>query len=181
MSNIVKLLTKHCISLGITCLAAATFAADDVTPLQLKMMQTRKFMKSPAEVVKALKTTNEDLGGQCNIYPPATGKEPTFAMAGTGQCMFMKNRMNAVNMIPFIGLIKSAADAVDEAKSISQIKFDIESADKGNATIVRMRLFTGAYMDNNQATDPALYDLKFKEVADTMFIEAIPLNHTVQN
>lgn len=181
MSNIAKLLTKSCTAIGTALLIGTTFAADDVTPLQLKMMQTRKFMKSPVEVVKALKTTNEDLGGQCHIYPPATGKEPSFPQAGTGQCMFMKNRMNAVNMIPFIGLIKSAADAVDEAKSISQIKFDVESADKGNATIVRMRLFTGAYGDNNQSTDPALYDLKFKEVADTMFIEAIPLNHTVQN
>lgn len=180
MSNIAKLLTKCCITASAVFLTVNAFSADDVTPLQLKLMQTRKFMKSPADVVKALKTTNEDLGGECHIFPPKSDKAESYGMEGTGECSFFKNRVNAVNMIPFVGLIKSAADALDEAKSISKIKFDIEAADKGKATLVRMRLFTGAYSDNNQSTDPALYDLKFKEVADTMFIEAIPLNHTVQ-
>ena len=141
--------------------------AQDVTPLQLKVMQSRKFNKNLEELMDALKTNMEDSGGSCYEMSPTKF-----------DCMFQKGMkgFSAVDLIPIYGMMSRLSDG---DKTVSKVSMDIDPRDVKNGITVRMRLYTGRTMDK-QVTDTQTYSKKFKEIADTLFTNAIPLEAAVQ-
>lgn len=84
-----KLLT---LAIATTLLTPAYALADDeVTPLQLKVMQTRKFMKPSAEVAKAATEDGESMG----------------AMKCINQIAMYQNYRNATKMPESRGLLQT--------------------------------------------------------------------------
>lgn len=148
--------------------AAYTFADDEVTPLQLKVMQTRKFMKPSLEVSKAAAEDAESIGAtQCvnqiailqQRSPNAKSKTP-----GDVGCFFM----------PKISLFSHGAD------SIARITYEITPNQDDTETTVRMKILTN-WKEPKPVTDPEVYAKRFKSIGDLIFIEAIPLTPAVQN
>ena len=69
------------------------FADDEVTPLQLKVMQTRKFMKPSAEVAKAAAEDGESMGAmkcinQIAMYQNYRNATKMSPKSGEVSCMF---------------------------------------------------------------------------------------------
>ena len=93
----------------------------------------------------------------------------------------------ALSMIPFIGGFAAAAKMQmdvsaaleQQEKQIHQIKFDVNSAKGSAETIVRMRITVGM-ADQKQATFPEIYNKRFKLIADSLFVEALPVRAATQ-
>jgi hypothetical protein len=125
----------------------------EVTQLQLKAMQTRKFNKPLSEVVTGIKAMCGDSNGKWR------GTGDGFA------CSFPVNRI-----FMFSGS--------DSKNNYFFVKYSPES--KGADTILRIRMF-GSHKniggeDTSQFTIDSLYQAQFKKIADSLFVNAIPLN-----
>jgi hypothetical protein len=144
--------------------------AQDVTPLQLKVMQSRKFNKSLQELSEAVKTNMEDSGGSC--YPKSVNQY---------ECRFMKGikGLSGTDFIPIFGTLSRMSDMEKAEKEISRVTFEVDTKDMENGITVRMRMYSGRMADK-QITDPQIYSKKYKEIADTLFTNAIPLEAAVQ-
>jgi len=162
-----KLLT---VAIATILLAPACALADDeVTPLQLKVMQTRKFMKPSAEVAKAAAEDGESMGAMRCInqiairqnYQNATKMPPK---SGDVTCMFT----------PKISMFSQGTD------SIAKITYEITPNPDDTETTVRMKILTN-WKEPKPVTDPEFYAKRFKSIGDLIFIEAIPLSPAVQN
>lgn len=144
----------------------SVYADDEVTPLQLKVMQTRKFIKPAIEVAKAAKEDGEASGSRgCNISPMLTHNiNPKVAKSGEVRCLFS----------PTFGTfgIKSGG--------ISKIAYEISANLEDTETTLRLKIFTD-WQEPKQVTDPEVYAKHFKRIGDLIFIEAIPLTPAVQN
>lgn len=155
-----------------------------MTPLQLRMMQTRKFSKPIGEVVEAIKTGGEDAGANCHIYyTRSIGHDSTNSNKAEGTCiMAMKQPSDggAAAFIPFIGGIVSAGAAINSMKemktAIHSIKYEVTS-NKPEETILRMRAYS---FNQSQITDSAVYSNQFKIIGDALFIKAIELTPSEQ-
>ena len=164
------------------------------TPLELRVMQTRKFSKPIADVVEAIKTGGEDAGFQChlNIMPSVTtgpdGNTVVKQDRAQGQCFKIpsantKGQEAAIGaaFIPiFGGLIsasmqaKATADYMDQMHSI---KYDIRTDGKTGATVLRMRAYN---MRQEQITKREIYAAQFKMYGEALFIQAIEINPAEQ-
>lgn len=159
---------KKALLSGIGCIFALSSWAQELTPLQLKTMQSRKFNKPPLEVMLAIKTYCEDLGA-LNV----TGQRPKFDSDGNPEsapvfltCMFPPNLS-----VSMFGGVKSNA-------KFSQIKAEALTYNKDSISI-RARLM-GGFPSPSQLAEPEEYSRFFKAVADTLFTEAIPLEPAEQ-
>lgn len=159
------------------------FAQDaQPTPLQLKQMQTRKFMKNVDDVAKGIKSNCEDAGStQAVITAPMYEKGRVLPNTGMGKCYFTPKPMGVslLSFIPIVGDIKTLSDLSDREKAISQMSFDLDSKQGSNETVVRMRIFTGV-SGETQIYDEEIYKDKFKKLGDSLYIEALPINASVQ-
>lgn len=162
-----KLLT---VAIATIMLAPACALADDeVTPLQLKVMQTRKFMKPSAEVAKAAAEDGESMGAVRCInqiamrqnYQNLTKMPPK---SGDVTCMFT----------PKISMFSQGTD------SITRITYEITPNPDDTETTVRMKILTN-WKEPKPVTDSEFYAKRFKSIGDLIFIEAIPLSPAVQN
>jgi len=144
--------------------------SQDVTPLQLKVMQSRKFNKSIDELFEAVKTNMEDSGGTCY----EKGKNQF-------ECRFMKGfrGMSGTDFIPIVGFLTRLSDEDKIAKEISKVSFDSDTKDVANGITIRIRMYSGRMADK-QISNPEIYSKKFKEIADTLYTNAIPLEAAVQ-
>ena len=185
-----------CYLISITLLlvtGCATTGKPNATPIQLRMMQTRKFAKNPIEIVDALKTNCGDLGGTPVITPPVilpaqtvtttiNGKEttttsPLIVQNGAGFCTLpMANHMSASSYIPVVGGFITLANLNEAMKSAVKMTYEIKSPQKLNETTVRMRI----YNSKGQITDPNLYSEYFKSIGDAVFIQAIEIDPASQ-
>lgn len=145
----------------------AQTSADDVTPLQLKLMQTRKFNKPPLDVMLAMKTHCEDAGAV------ATGKRPTFDGEGkpTEGPAYIVCTFPSKIKYSFFGGLKN------EAK-VSQYRGDAVSFDK-NSIVLRIRII-GDPIKREQSKNPEEYSALFKAIGDAIFIESIPIEASEQ-
>ena len=148
---------------------AYALADDEVTPLQLKVMQTRKFMKPSAEVAKAAAEDGESMGAMRCInqiamrqnYQNLTKMPPK---PGEVTCMFP----------PKISMFSQGTD------SIAKITYEITPNPDDTETTVRMKILTN-WKEPKPVPDPEFYAKRFKSIGDLIFIEAIPLSPAVQN
>jgi len=192
-----RILSALCL-LVISTLTVANDERPAPTPLQLKMMQTRIFKKSPNTVMSAIKTNMEDAGAtMCAIVPIEFDTDGSqLVNSGTIQCHFPYKQSkssgtgaaSALAFIPFVGgiaasaMIQSdlAASQAEQEKQIRQISYDVSSQRGVAETTVRMRITLGL-ADQKQATFPETYDSRFKAIADSLFIEALPVKAATQD
>ena len=130
----------------------------ELTPLQLKAMQTRKFNKPVAQVARGIKTMCDDSGARYGISIDAL------------QCTFPVNR---------IFLITGSTNKNNHFI----VKYFLEDA--GYNTILRIRMY-GTFRnfgspETAQFTIDSLYQAQFNKIADSLFINAIPLNPQEMN
>lgn len=162
-----KLLT---LALATTLLtpAAYTFADDEVTPLQLKVMQTRKFMKPSLEVSKAAAEDAESIGATMCVNQIAIlqlrSQDNINKKPGDVACMLR----------PKISVFSHGTDA------ITKITYEITPNPDDTETTVRMKILVN-WKEPKPVTDPEVYAKRFKNIGDLIFIEAIPLSPAVQN
>ena len=129
----------------------------DLAPLQLKAMQTRKFNKPFSEVAPGIKTMCDDSGA-------------IFRLTDALQCTFPVNRIFVITGSP-------------KKNNYFIVKYFLEN--KGQETIVRIRMYGGDIAVGSpktpQFTIDSLYQAQFKKIADSFFINAIPLNSQEMN
>jgi hypothetical protein len=147
--------------------APLAHADDEVTPLQLKVMQTRKFMKPSLEVSKAAVEDGESMGAiQCSnavaIYQRFPNRKGP--MGGEVTCIFK----------PIISAFSHGTD------SITRITYEITPNQDDTETTVRIKMLTN-WKEPKPVKDPEEYAKRFKSIGDLIFIEAIPLTPAVQN
>ncbi len=154
--------------LTLATIAPMVHADDEVTPLQLKVMQTRKFIKPSLEVSKAAVEDGESLGAtRCgNFFAIAHQRSNNSKNRPSGEvtCMFT----------PKFSMLSIDND------SIRRVTYEITPNQDDTETTVRLKIFTG-WKDTKQVTDPEEYAKRFKSMGDLIFIEAIPLTPAVQN
>ena len=137
-----------------------TVVSANMTPLELKVMQTRVFTAPPKEVSTAIGDMCKDLDAA--FVAPVGG-----ANSGTVTCSFTM-------ATPKVGLlgIKVKKGVVGKIEASLSWKDDKES------TIVRLRLSRygddkSTWMQMKQSKNPTLYQTYFRSIADYMFIDAI--------
>lgn len=152
--------------LMLTILASSPFAHadDEVTPLQLKVMQTRKFMKPIKEVAKAVKEDGESIGAHTCMAGKFTEAGKDSEITGTVICLFR----------PQVRVFTSSSS------DIMKISYDLSAPPNDSETTVRMKIMTN-WREPKLVTDQETYAKRFKSIGDMIYIEAIPLTPAVQN
>lgn len=163
------------------------FAQGDISPSDLRAMQSRKFAIAADKVAEAFKTYCEDSSGNFMANPSfgANGK-PSDSQSGT--CMMGMKSPSAKNAavtsaatsvgtslfsaIPFFGAAvslassaKSISDMDDLMSVISEIKYEIKGNSSGNEATVRIRLMQ---RDQTQITNTTTYDQMFSKIAEEL-------------
>jgi hypothetical protein len=168
--NILKILFGASLAIALQACSLPTIhkpydapAADfkRVTPIELRVLQTRKFNKPIAEVNKAIETNCKDKNGSGGRFL---------------KCYWW----------PFEGYYYD-----DRFRKLIRLTYLVEydaSPDKHSpqdSTIVRMRIYfikgerQGVRILNEpQVTNPAYYQREFKDLADALFVSAIELTPT---
>lgn len=199
MSNIVKRHIKKITTFSVlaSVLSACVPMSAQVTPLQLRVMQTRKFAKTPNEVEKAIITNCQDMGGTATM-----GLSSPYHGQNQGMCRLTMGT-NDRNPIALPSLTDSFAKLGSTSQTVRRIDYEITftpaQAPKGpsvsvkdgkvqmiqqttNAaapteTTVRMRMYAAG---EGQITDPKTYADAFKTLGDSLFIQAIEINPATQ-
>ncbi len=126
-----------------------------ITPLQLQMMQTRKFKKPIDEVANAIKAMGDASGGGCAVPPTF------FTPVITIQCWKFGKR----------GKVNSPNIYEDGEQSTIELTAD-------NAyTIVRIKM----YQKSQMVIDSKIYSNEFKKVSDALFMQGIVINPAEQD
>ena len=157
------------LSLSIPEICHSQSDASPVSAIQLKVMQTRKFLKPPLEVMLAAKTFCEDNGSTNAVGVRPKLEQDGSPTPGTGvlTCLY-----GAKISFSFFGGIKNSV-------KVSQIKFQALGFSKDEITL-RARIYSG-YPNVEQSTNPEEYSKLFKSIADTVFTEALNLEATSQD
>ncbi|MBU3603471.1 hypothetical protein [Polynucleobacter sp. AP-Kaivos-20-H2] len=147
-------------------------SASDTSRLELRAMQTRKFLKSPTVVVKAITELNKDKGSKCVGL-----SVPKYTCQGTMQDVVVGDKTVKKCMAAdgvSSGLVKMQSSVAECTNSTGMnASYEIDSNfPANNQTIVRIRLSNSS---NPQIADPTVYSRIFKEIADGLFIDAIQL------
>lgn len=138
-------------------------AQESATRLELRMMQSRQFSKPPLQVANAIDAFWKDYGGSCMA-------EPYVEIA-------LKMKKTQTQHPIGCGSVRTK----DYDKSIGIMSFlvfyEISWDPKMTNTTVRARMQLGGPKYNFATSEnPEIYSKHFKEIADTLFIEAIELN-----
>jgi hypothetical protein len=169
---------------------------NNLTPLQLRAMQTRKFSKPLEEVVKAIKTAGEDAGYSCHVYiQPKMGADQKMNHdEGQGICYLNPKRSDSNNQglatgvalaIPILGPLlgsaivdRTASNATTEYNAkLHSIKYEMNVNKKDGGVILRIRAYN---VKQDQITNPDIYAKQFKMYGDSLFIQAIEINPAEQ-
>ncbi|MBU3603470.1 hypothetical protein [Polynucleobacter sp. AP-Kaivos-20-H2] len=157
---------------GLSGSGSAGSSGEDINRLELRAMQTRKFLKSPTVVVKAITELNKDKGSKCVGL-----SVPKYSCQGTMQDVTVGDKVVKKCMAPdgvSSGIIKMQSSSGECTSSTGMnASYEIDSNYPANTqTIVRIRLSSSS---NPQIADPAAYSRIFKQIADGLFIDAIQL------
>jgi hypothetical protein len=142
----------------------SVYADDEVTPLQLKVMQTRKFLKPIVEVAKASKEDGESMGAYNCSSPLLIIQRKERPIDTSVTCRFM----------PKTHIFTTGSG------DLFKITYELSSSADDRETTVRIKILTNA-RDPKQVTDTEAYAQRFKSIGDLIFIEGIPLTPPVQN
>lgn len=161
--------------------SVGSVSAQEVTRLQLKVMQTRIFLKHPAEITKAIMTLGKDIGGRCQGIPPMFMGGKQLPDSGVVNCIFLPKpaSLNILHFIPVVGWALIAANDLSQSKG-TVISYEMEAKPGTDETIVRMRIYGDPDGMKNQIEDPIVYRQAFKELADGLFIDALEISPGVQ-
>lgn len=123
----------------------------EVTPLQLRSIQSRLFKSTLEDVVKAIETFTKDRGGVC---------------ARPGQARVLSGiQVNGFQL----------ADNEIECRTLG-MQYNSELSKTENGVLVRSRVYVWSHSQASvQLTDPNEYTILFKSIADQLFIEAIQI------
>jgi len=178
------------------CAQTDPVVVQQVTPLQLRDMQTRKFNKPLNEVLEAVREGGADTGATCQVHavPDASsiGSKGKPRLRAEGTCSYPMKTVDptatvtgaaagaagAAMFIPFIGPLIAGGAALHAAnesqkglESLGSIKYTMRSL-SDNVTVVRMRAYTFKQI---QITSPETYAKQFKQIGDSIFVQAIEL------
>lgn len=174
MFNIVKQPIK--VLLLSILLVSNSFAAE-MTPIQLKALQTRKFTKPASEVLEAIKVSGEDNDGTCHTELSEL-LEKGIQKSVEVFCMFTKlPKPDPYARVPIIGTIRALKDLNAQESELGMVKYQVSVA-KNKDTIVRMRIY--GRDGQTPITKPEIYSEEFKRIADALFIQAIEINPATQ-
>lgn len=123
----------------------------EVTPLQLRSIQSRIFRSSLEEVSQAIETFTKDRGGVC---------------ARPGQARVLAGiQVNGFQL----------AENEIECRTLG-MQYNSELSTIEDGVLVRSRIYVWSYSQPSvQLTDPNEYTTLFKSIADQLFIEAIQI------
>ena len=140
-------------------------ASAEISPMELRIMQTRVFEKSPYDVYEAITTLCEDR----SLNPMGR-----FSKGG----LTCRNASIPDIKVGFLGRTKIPPNQVASLKFSCQSPCD---QDEGKA-VVRIRvLHHSGVAQQEQSSNPADYSELFDEIAQYLFIEAIEWDPAVQH
>ena len=154
----------------IACIGQVILAAPAVlepTPLELKLLQSRKFLKPVRDVAKAIKTYSEDAGAHtCNARLDEDA--PSARLTGQIACAFPPQ-------------IKAGVFSVKIKEKIIKIAGELVGDEAGTETTVRLRIYQqkkdGSIV---QVTQPDVYSEAFSRIGEALFVAAIPIDAATQ-
>jgi hypothetical protein len=162
--------------------ATAPDNSRQVSRLELRAMQTRKFAKPPQTVASSINELYKDKSQQC-----AGIRAPTYA------CPSGISTSRIINGKPTTYCANSDGTPAAEQKMIKHVALNPDGFCMGGGyqttfsldtnypesttTTLRVRVsnFSNRSQGEAQSTDPAVYNKIFKEIADGLFIDAIEL------
>jgi hypothetical protein len=159
--------------------------AQEVSQIQLRVMQTRKFLKPIGEVAAAIKLNGDDDGAQCSgsgAFMMSQYKIPGMKVDNTGVFNCRNKIANQGNPYQsranqdIVSLFKAIGSAVNQQSGdieVATSKFELSANAQNTETTVRMRLYDRS---NEQIKVDAPYAKEFKKLADGLFVQAIELN-----
>ena len=166
MSSIIK--TVKIVALIVTFLFSSIIVAD-VTPIELKLIQTRMFEKQPSQVVQAIADMCADLDANYTI--------PSSALNGRSSvtCLFAMD----MPKIGYFGL------KVKKNQKVGTIKGVLSWDKNQESTVVRLRISMygnkkDTWSTQKQSKDPSVYSKYFRSIADYMFVDAIEWSPPIQ-
>lgn len=167
----------------------------EVSRIELKVIQTRKFKKAPNEIFAGIKSLCADKSGQFGGILPVykgvgkpIGMNNKVSIANTEEVKYEKYEL-ATNYGPLVCIRKTGigggqfliSNNPRDRYRYAILKYELEwnPADTSE-TIVRMRINwstiqVAGHGDSDQTTALMFYQANFKELADGMFIDAIQL------
>jgi len=149
--------------------------ADEVTPLQLRVIQTRKFAKAPKEVVDAMSANCEDAGGQFIEQGAAMIAE----RGGVGKALcIVKIKQEKSALLGILKLVDPLAAASASQGNYLQVKYEIKTGVSRSEAVVRIRIIN--VKDQEQLSDPKVYSDYFKKIGDSLYIQAIEIDPASQ-
>ena len=126
----------------------------NVTPLELRVLQSRLFKTKISNLSIAINTFMKDVGGNC------WNKTQLTIGAASQQNIFNSD---------------IETNEIECRSQNKQFNIEFDSVPDGN--LVRARIYTsGSMVQLVQITDPKEYSYFFKQIADQLFIEAIQIN-----
>ena len=151
------------------CVGHVTLAAPAVpepTPLELRVLQSRKFLKPIVHVTRAIKTYGEDAGAQCvaGLRKDAPPTQPIGQVA----CSF-----------PFE--IKRGVFTVKIKEKILRFTGELVGDEASTETTVRLRIYKQMKDGSTvQVTEPEIYSEVFARIGEALLIAAIPIDAATQ-
>jgi hypothetical protein len=135
------------------------YAQSEISPIQLKTIQIRKFKVPPDKVLAAISALHADLyDTQCS-------------MAALPSQFFV-----SVKKIQFSCGISKVSPADRELKIVQYERlYELETNQELSEAVLRVRLYLTSGTVRAQSVNAARYQKHFKEIADTLFVEAIEL------
>lgn len=162
--------------------ATAPDNSQQVSRLELRAMQTRKFAKSPQTVANSINELYKDKSQQCSGV-----RAPTYA------CPSGISTTKLINGKPTTYCVNPDGTPATEQRMIKHValnpdgfcigggyqttfSFDTNYPESTTTTLrIRVSAFPDRLQGEAQSTDPAVYNKIFKEIADGLFIDAIEL------
>ncbi len=124
----------------------------EMTPLQLRSIQSRLFKSTMDDVAKAIETFTKDRGGVC-------------ARAGQSRMLPGGIHVNGFQLL----------ENEIECRTLG-MQYNSELSKVENGVLIRSRIYVWSHSQPSvQLTDPNEYTVLFKSIADQLFIEAIQI------
>jgi hypothetical protein len=157
--------------------------AQTPSPLELRVMQSRKFLKPLVEVMAGVKTFCEDLGSTGVFVTPAIVSEESVATHPGLKNSLGKSLPKEVRCIwtpklspnpGFLGLFSTPGKITNKYANLSVSVVRVEE----DGVAVRMRIFN---TENSQIADPGEYVRAYELIGETLFIQAIEIDPIEQH
>ena len=157
--------------------------AQTPSSLELRVMQSRKFLKPLIEVMAGVKTFCEDLGSTGVIVIPSVVSEESVARHpglknSVGKTLPKEVRcIWAPTLSPnpgFLGLFSTPGKITNKYANLSVSVSRVEE----DGVAVRMRIFD---TENSQIADPGEYFRAYELIGETLFIQAIEIDPIEQH